>query len=111
MMSEDSSNTAKRRQVIKTLKKLSSNYELLTATFTHGKDAYIKLTELPGDTFTSNSSIFDPDFLAKMSPTLKTFLLIDSIGKDFSKEELLDRFHTTPKQSRKALKELNTLIP
>ncbi|MCG2695397.1 hypothetical protein L6248_00465, partial [Candidatus Parcubacteria bacterium] len=70
-ISKDWSDTTKRRQIIKTLKKLTSKYKLITATFTHGKDAYIKLTELPGDTFTSYSSIIDPDFLSKTSPTPK----------------------------------------
>ena len=108
-MPEDWSDTAKRRQVIKTLKKLTNNYKLLTATFTHGKDAYIKLTELPGNTFTVSSNIFNLDLLAKTSPTAKTVLLIDSMGKDFSKEELLKRFHTTSKQLRKGSKELESL--
>jgi len=103
---EDSSDTAKRRQVIKTLKKLSNKYELITATFTHGKDAYIKLIQLPGDTFTASSSIFDPESLAKTSPTLKTILLINLTGEDYSKEELYKRFHTTLKQYRKGLKEI-----
>ena len=106
MMPEDWSDSAKRRQVIKTLKKLSSKYKLLTATFTHGKDAYIKLTELPGDTFTASSSIFDPALLAKTSPTLKTVL---QIGQDFSKEVLLKRFHTTPKQWRRGMRELEEM--
>ncbi|MBU0477780.1 hypothetical protein KKC91_04345 [bacterium] len=115
-MPKDWSDTAKRRQVIKTLKKLSNKYELITATFTHGKDAYIKLTELPGDTFTIKSSIFAPDFLAKTSPTAKTVLLIDVLLKDeglsredFSKESLQKRFSTTPKQFRKGLKELESI--
>jgi len=107
IMPEDWSDTAKRRQVIKTLKKLTSNYKPLTATFTHGKDAYIKLTELPGDTFTASSSIFDPALLAKTSPTAKTVLLI---GQNFSKEVLLKHFHTTPKQWRRGSKELESLV-
>ncbi|MBU0477778.1 hypothetical protein KKC91_04335 [bacterium] len=115
-MPKDWSDTAKRRQVIKTLKKLSTKYELITATFTHGKDAYIKLTELPGDTFTLKSSILAPDFLAKTTPTAKTVLLIDVLLKDeglsredFSKEALQKRFSTTPKQFRKGMKELESI--
>ena len=115
-MPEDWSDTAKRRQVIKTLKKLAGKYELITATFTHGKDAYIKLTELPEDTFTSYSSIFDPDLLAKTSPTAKTVLLIDALLKDeghtredFSEEELRKRFSTTAKQFRRGIRELELL--
>ncbi len=108
--------TAKRRQVIKTLKKLSIQYKLITATFTHGKDAWIKHAQIPGDTFTAKSSIFDPDFLAKTSPTAKTVLLIDALLKneghlreDFSEKELYQRFSTTSKQFRKGLKELRSI--
>ncbi|MBU4342534.1 MAG: hypothetical protein KKG21_00820 [Candidatus Omnitrophica bacterium] len=115
-MPEAWSDTAKRRQVIKTLKKLTNKYGLITATFTHGKDAYIKLIELPGDTFTSSSSIFDPEILAKTSPTLKTVLLMEALLKheghsreDFTEKELYQRFSTTSKQFRKGLKELRSL--
>ena len=115
-MPKDWTDTAKRRQVIKTLKKLSNKYELITATFTHGQDAYIKLAELQGDTFTIKSGIFDADFLAKASPTAKTVLLINVLLKDeghkredFSKEALRKRFNTTPKQFRKGIKELELI--
>ncbi|MBU4312674.1 MAG: hypothetical protein KJ706_08155 [Candidatus Omnitrophica bacterium] len=88
----------------------------ITATFTHGKDAYIKLIELPGDTFTSSSSIFDPDFLSKTSPTLKTVLLIEALLKheghsreDFTEKELYQRFSTTSKQFRKGIRELELM--
>lgn len=106
---EDWSDTAKRRQVIKTLRKLSNKYKLITATFTHGKDAYITLIQLPGDTFTAPSSIFDPETLAKTSPTAKTVLLIDLTGKDYSEEELLKRFHISPRQYKRGEKALNAL--
>ena len=115
-MPEDWTDTAKRRQVLKTLKKLTNIYGLITATFTHGKDAYIKLTGLPGETFTTKSSILDPNFLSKTSPTAKTILLIDALlkdeghsRKDFSREDLQKRFHTTPKQFRRASKELESI--
>ena len=115
-MPKDWSDTAKRRQLIKTLKKLSNKYELITATFTHGKDTYIKLTQIPGDTFTTKSSIFDPDFLAKTFSTAKIVLLIDALLKDeghtredFSAKELYQRFSTTSKQFSKGMKELRSM--
>lgn len=99
--------------VLKTLKKLTNTYELISSTFTHGKDTYIKLTQLPGATFTSYSSILDPDFLSNSSPTAITVLLIDALLKDeghsredYSREDLHKRFHTTAKQFRKGTKEL-----
>jgi len=105
-MPEDSSDTARRRQVIKTLRKLTSKYDLVTATFTHGKDAYIKLTDLPGDTFTSYSSILDPELLAKISPTAITVLLIDLTGKDYTEKDLTTRFHISIRQYKRGKKEL-----
>jgi hypothetical protein len=108
--------TAKRRQIIKTLKKLSNSYKLITVTFTHGKDAWIKHEQVSGDTFTAQSKIFNPDFLARTSPTAKTVLLIDALLKDeghtredFSEEELYERFHTTSKQFRKGMRELELM--
>jgi len=106
MMPKDWRDTAKRRQVIKTLKKLTNKYKLITATFTHGKDAYIKLIDLPGDTFTTKSTIFDPDFLSKTSPTAKTTLLIDLTGKDYPEETLTTHFHISPRQYKRGEKEL-----
>ena len=108
--------TAKRRQVIKTLKKLSKSYKVITVAFTHGKDAWIKHAQIPGDTFTAQSKIFNPDFLARTSPTAKTILLIEALLKDeghsredFSKNELYQRFFTTSKQFRKGMKELESI--
>ncbi|MFC1621246.1 hypothetical protein ACFL2G_02970 [Candidatus Omnitrophota bacterium] len=89
--------------------KLTSNYKLITATFTHGKDAYIKLTDLQGNTFTTSSGIFDPKTLAKTSPTLVTVLLIDLTGKDYSKQDLLTRFHISPRQYKRGRKALEAL--
>ena len=114
-MSEDSSDTAKRRQVIKTLKKPTNKYELITATFTHGKDAWIELAQIPGGTFIVDSSIFDPDFLAKTSPAAKTVLLIGALleaeGRlieDFLQKDLCQRFSISSEQFRKGLKELRS---
>jgi len=106
-MPKDWTNTAKRRQVIKTLKRLSNKYKLITVTFAHSKDARIKHTQIPGDTFTVKSSLFDPDFLAKTSSTAKSVLLIDALLKDegssredFTDKELYQRFFTSSRQFR-----------
>ena len=109
-MPKDWTDTAKRRQAIKTLNRLSNKYKLITVTYTHGKDAWIKHTQIPGDTFTAKSSLFDPDFLAKTSPTAKSVLLIDALLKDegsskedFTDKELYQRFFTTSRQFRRVL--------
>ena len=101
MMPETWKATAKRRQVIKTLKKLSNKYKLITATFTHGKDTHITLTNLPGPAFTAPSGIFTPETLTKTSPTAKTVLLINLTEKDYSEKDLKALFHITPRQYKR----------
>jgi len=105
--------TDKRRQIIKTLKKLSSRYLLIKADFTHGKDAWIKLEKLPGGDFIVDSGIFAPDFLAGISSSGKAVLLIDALLEDqgsrmenFSQIDLCRRFYIQPRQFRKGLTEL-----
>ena len=105
--------TARRRQVIKTLKKLSSRYLLIKADFTHGKDAWIKLEKLPGGDFIVDSGIFSPDYLAGISSSGKAVLLIDALLEDqgadiedFPREDLCRRFYIQPRQFHKGLDEL-----
>lgn len=105
--------TAKRRQVIKTLKKLSNRYRLIKADFTHGKDAWIKLEKLPGGDFIVDSGIFAPDYLAGISSSAKAVLLIDALledqgshMEDFSQKDLCRRFYIQPRQFHKGLDEL-----
>lgn len=105
-MPEDWSDSARRRQIIKTLNKLANRYALITATFTHGKDAYITLTGLSGATFIAPSCILDPETLAQTSPTAKTTLLIGLTGKDYPEETLTTRFHISPRQYKRGEKEL-----
>jgi len=107
--------TARRRQVIKTLKKLSSRYRLIKADFTHGKDAWIKLEKIPGGTFIVDSGIFAPDYLAGISSSAKAVLLIDALLEDqgsdiedFSRIDLCRRFYIQPRQFHKGLDELHS---
>jgi sugar-specific transcriptional regulator TrmB len=107
------SDNAGRRQVIKTLKKLSSRYLLIKTDFTHGKDAWITLEKLPGGDFIVDSGIFAPDFLAGISSSGKAVLLIDALLKDqgsrmedFSQIDLCRRFYILPMQFHKGLEEL-----
>ncbi len=105
--------TARRRQVIKTLNKLSNRYKLIKMDFTHGKDAWVKCGEIPGDTFIVDSGIFAPDFLTGISSSAKVVLLIDALledqganREDFSQIDLCRRFYIKPHQFRKGLAEL-----
>jgi hypothetical protein len=105
--------TAKRRQVIRTLKKLSDRYRLLKVDFKHSKDAWIRLESLPGGVFIVDSGFFTPDYLAGISSSGKAVLLIDALletqgagMEDFSQADLCRRFHIKPRQFRKGLDEL-----
>ena len=105
--------TAKRRQVIRTLKKLSDRYRLLKVDFKHSKDAWIRLENLPGGVFIVDSGFFTPDYLAGISSSGKAVLLIDALletqgasMEDFSQAGLCRRFHIKPRQFRKGLDEL-----
>jgi hypothetical protein len=105
--------TARRRQVIKTLRKLSNRYRLIKADFTHGKDVWIKHEKILGDAFVVDSGIFAPDFLAGISSSAKAVLLIDALledqgahMEDFSQKDLCRRFYIQPRQFRKGLEEL-----
>ena len=105
--------TARRRQVIKTLRRLSNRYQLIKADFTHGKDVWIKHEEIPGGAFVVDSGIFAPDFLAGISSSAKAVLLIDALledqgahMEDFLQKDLCRRFYIQPRQFHKGLDEL-----
>lgn len=93
---------ALRRQVIKVLRDLENRYKLIGANLSFGKDAWVELKELPGDTFDVIGSFFAPATLtsksqpAKFVALIKTFL--EAEGKtieSFTKKELSVQFHTS----------------
>lgn len=99
-----------RRQVIRSLKKLSDNYGLLRVKFFHGKDAWIEFIDLPQEAFSINSKLITNQ---KISYRLKFLLMIKSLlesqGEDLysiSKQELARRFHIHPWTVGEAFKEL-----
>jgi len=115
-MPGDWTNTAKRRQVIKVLKSLQNQYKLIDVDFGHGKDAWIKIKEIPGDTFELKGSFFDPDLFSALSPTAKFIVLIKALLKEegssigsFTLSEISDRFHINEKTVSKGLKETSGL--
>jgi len=102
-----------RRQVIRTLKKLNKNYNLVRVKFFHGKDAWVELVELPGDTFTITTKLIKPDPDKKLSMRLKFLLMVKSLFKaqgesiySISKEELAKRFHIHRLTIGEAFKEM-----
>jgi len=93
------SDTDLRRQAIRSLKELQSEYGLLKAFFFHGRDARVIITDIPGAVFSLNSDIAKPDLKLKHSVRAKFLRLITaylaSKGEDAAKitdVELARRF-------------------
>lgn len=98
-----------RRQVIRTLKKLNKNYNLVHVKFFHGRDAWVELVNLPQEAFTISPKLFTQ----KLSQRLKFLLLVKSLFDtqggniySISKQELARRFHIHPWTIAEAFKEL-----
>ncbi|MBN1914065.1 MAG: hypothetical protein JW788_06670, partial [Candidatus Omnitrophica bacterium] len=64
-----------RRQVIKSLKKLNKDYDLIDVKFFHSKDAWVELVEFPQEVFTISSKLVKND----ISLRLKFLLMIKSL--------------------------------
>ncbi|MEW6170897.1 MAG: phospholipase D-like domain-containing protein [Candidatus Omnitrophota bacterium] len=105
-----------RRQVIRNLKNLQDRYNLISVKFFHGKDAFVKLVDIPGSTFTisSNSIIQSQD--STLSTRLKFLLLIETLlkseGEDLysmPKSNLAKRFNVNKTTIQEAFKDLLTI--
>ncbi|MBU1090335.1 MAG: hypothetical protein KKC42_00635 [Candidatus Omnitrophica bacterium] len=108
--------TALRRQVIRSLKKLQSRYNLINVKFFHSKDAFVRLADIPDSSFTisSNSVIQSQD--SALSTRLKFLLLIEALlkseGEDLhsmTKAGLARRFNVGKKTIQKAFKDLDAI--
>lgn len=75
-----------RRQMIKVLKKLAHRYELIEVEFPFGRDAGIRLTELPGANIPIPGWIFSPGYLSSESSGA-AFL---AIAREVLKQEGID---------------------
>lgn len=102
-----------RRQVIRSLKKLSKHYNLIRVKFFHSKDAWIELVEPPGNTFTITTKLIKSDPDKKLSMRLKFLLMVKALLKSqeedinaISKRELAKRFHVHYWTIIEAFKEL-----
>ncbi len=108
--------TALRRQVIRSLKNLQNRYNLINVKFFHGKDAFVKLVDIRGSSFTisSNSIIQNQD--SALSTRLKFLLLIEALlkseGEDLhsmTKASLARRFNVNKTTIQEAFKDLDEI--
>ena len=106
------SNTALRRQAIKSLKILNKRYNLIDVKFFHGKNAWVELLDLPRDTFTISSTLITSDDLSmRLKFVLLVKSLLESQGEDIhsiSGRLLAERFgihHTTMNAALKELRQ------
>ena len=106
--------TALRRQVIRSLRRLQNRYNLISVRFFHGKDALVRLSDVPEDSFT----IFPHSILRKQGREtplrLKFLLLIEALLKDegedlhsIAKSSLARRFNIDKTTIREAFKDLS----
>ncbi|MBU4346639.1 MAG: hypothetical protein KKH29_04865 [Candidatus Omnitrophica bacterium] len=102
-----------RRQVIKSLKKLNKNYNLVRVKFFHGKDAWVGLVNFPQETFTISSKLIRNDSTHKISQRLKFLLMVKSLLEaegesldSLSHGEIAKRFHIHRWTVGEAFKEL-----
>lgn len=112
------SNLDKRRQVIKVLKKLRDRYKLIDVNFGHGKDAWVEMKEVSGDTFELKTDFFDPSFFSALSPPAKFIILIKVLLQEegssidaFTQVEIAKRFHIDVQTVSKGIKETSILSP
>ena len=87
--------TGLRRQAIKSLKRLESNYGLIKTTFFHSKDARVRLTEIMGEKFSVNGEVLTE----RMSAPARFYLIakayLASMGENIDAipdKELAKRF-------------------
>ena len=85
-MPDSWSDTALRRQVIKTLKKLKKRYNLIDVKFFHGKNAWTELADIPGDTFKVSSKLIRPDQGKGYSLRVKFYLMAEALFKAQDKD-------------------------
>lgn len=108
------SDTALRRQVIKTLEKLQDKYKLIAVDFMFGKDVWVEIVELKGDSFKVKNQFFEPKFLSSKSGSAEFVLLIETLLREqgtpldsFKRKDIYQRFHTTQDVFYAGLKEIN----
>ena len=112
-VSPEWTDTDMRRQMIKELKALQDKYRLIDVNFNYGKDAWVEVKDLPGETFKMTGDFFDSKNLtSKSHPAKFVFLIkalletegksIDSVGAS----AVSKRFGVSEFSIRKGLREL-----
>lgn len=108
--------TALRRQVIRSLKRLQKRYNLITVEFLHGKDAFVTLLGIPGESFSITSDSIIQSQNPSLTLRLKFLLLIEALlkseGKDiFSipKTDLAKRFNVNKTTIHEAFNDLEVI--
>ncbi|MBU1007178.1 MAG: hypothetical protein KKH08_06295 [Candidatus Omnitrophica bacterium] len=75
-------NTAIRRQIIKSLKKLQTRYHLIDVKLSHGRDAEVTLTLIPGEAFLVASDSIISTQSPQLTTRLKFLFMIKALLKD-----------------------------
>ncbi len=108
--------TDMRRQMIKELKALQDQYKLIDVNFNYGKDAWVQMKELPGETFKVDGSLFDPKNLVSKSQPAKFVLLIKALleaeGKSINSigvRAVANRFRVSEFSIRKGMREIGKI--
>jgi len=102
-----------RRQMIKDLKALEEKYKLIEVDFNYGKDAWVKMKQLPGEYFKVGGDFFDPKNLVSKSQPAKVVFLMKALlaaeGKSIDSEKTSDlaaKFGISEFSIRKGMREI-----
>ncbi|MCX5677526.1 MAG: phospholipase D-like domain-containing protein [Candidatus Omnitrophica bacterium] len=105
--------TEMRQQAMGELRTLESRYKLIDVRFSHSKDAWVKMRELPGAAFKVSGGFFEAKSLAGMSLSAKFVYLmralLESEGKSIDSIRLSDlsrRFGVSRSSIRAGLREI-----
>jgi hypothetical protein len=108
--------TEMRQQAMGELRTLETRYKLIDASFSHSKDAWVKIRKLEGKTFKVSGDFFDPERLARMSLSAKFVCLmkalLESEGKSIDSISLSDlsrRFGVSRSSIRMGLREIDNM--
>ncbi len=115
-MPPDWSDTALRRQAIKTLNKLENRYKLIRVNYQHSKDAWVALRDLSTDTFDFRGKFLNPEYLSKLSQPAKFIILVKSLLEkektpigSFTQRELSEKFNVGVHTVSRGLKEISSI--
>ena len=95
------------------LRELRDYYGLIDIEFRHGTDEWVKINELPGDTFPVALDFFKADFLNSKTSNAKYVYLIKALLKEegktldsYTREELAEKYNINIRSLYRGLKEV-----